>query len=157
MQDAQNSMSTPSTTKNQIRRIQTFQFGEIEVKSKYIYIFPEGLLGFEELREFVIISQVETEPFKWLLSIEDPTIGFPALNPYLLDLQYHVSKNFIDEHSALLVIVTLSNSLGQMTANMKAPIVLDVEKQLGKQVIISSERYSPEYIIGNTQRNSGGK
>lgn len=130
------------------RKIITLHFGEITVASDYIFTFPEGVLGFEYLREFVLISEEETAPFKWLVSIEEPEIGFPLLSPWLLDLQYNPGKSYDVDKLVFFVIVTLEDENHQMTANLKAPIILDPEVQDGKQVILSSEKYSTNFIIG---------
>ena len=49
---------------NESRKISTVQFGEVTVEKKHIFNFPNGILGFEDLREFVLISEEETVPFK---------------------------------------------------------------------------------------------
>ncbi|MFW5663186.1 MAG: flagellar assembly protein FliW, partial [Bacteroidota bacterium] len=79
---------------NKIRKIKTLHFGEIDVESQYIFNFPEGLLGFENLREFVLISEEETVPFKWLINLEEPEIGFPLLSPWHIDLTYNPGRLF---------------------------------------------------------------
>jgi len=45
-----------------IRKLATEQFGEILVEERHIFTFPNGLLGFEELREFIIVRDERTEP-----------------------------------------------------------------------------------------------
>lgn len=145
------------TERRKPRLIQTYQFGEISVEQSYIFTFPEGLFGFEDYREFILISEESTEPMKWLLSVEDPSIGFPVFNPLLLDISYRVPDSLLHNDTALFVIITLSNAHGVMSANMKAPIFLNAKTQLGKQIILSSERYSPEYIIAASYENTGSK
>lgn len=145
------------TKKRKPRLIQTYQFGEISVEQSYIFTFPEGLFGFEEYREFVLISEESTEPMKWLLSVEDPSIGFPVLNPLLLDISYRVPDSLIHSDTAIFVIITLSNVHGSMSANMKAPLFLNAKTQHGKQIILSSDRYSPEHIIAASYENTGSK
>lgn len=130
------------------RKIVTLHFGEISVGQDYIYYFPDGILGFEELREFVLISEDETAPFKWLISIEDPHIGFPILSPWLLDIEYSPGRDYIQENLVLFVIVTLEDENHEMTANMKAPIILNSYTQDGRQVILTSDKYSTNLVIG---------
>lgn len=129
------------------KKIQTSQFGEIEVTDDLIFDFTNGILGFEHLNQFVLISDDETEPFKWLLSIENPEIVFPLLNPWQIDINYDIGNEFHQEKDAVMVIVTLSDEDGSMTANMKAPIILDVVNQKGKQIILPSDKYSTNLII----------
>jgi flagellar assembly factor FliW len=129
------------------RNITTSQFGDLSIENRHIFNFEEGMLGFEELHEFVLISEEETVPFKWLICIEKPEIGFPCLSPWHIDLTFDPGKDFDLEKEVLLVVITLANDKGRMTANMKAPIVLDVNNQTGKQVILHSDKYSPSYEI----------
>jgi flagellar assembly factor FliW len=129
-----------------IRKISTTQFGELVIESKHIFMFTNGLLGFEELREFVLISEEETVPFKWLICLEKPEIGFPLLSPWHIDLTYDPGSDFDLEKEVLMVVITLKDR-GMMTANMKAPIVLDVHNQSGKQVILPTDRYFTDYVI----------
>ncbi|MDX9791048.1 MAG: flagellar assembly protein FliW [Candidatus Kapaibacterium sp.] len=133
------------------RRIVTLHFGEIKVGKDFIFNFPEGILGFEDLREFVLISEEETEPFKWLISIEQPDIGFPMLSPWLLDIEYNPGKIFSHEKNVFFAIVTLEDENHQMTANMKAPIILNSDSLEGRQIILSTDKYSTNFIIGSNK------
>lgn len=130
-----------------VRLIRTLHFGEVEVPQQNIIIFEEGILGFDTLREFVIISEEETEPFKWLISLEEPNIGFPIVDPWILDQNYNPGKKFQLEEEALFSIVTLGGKEKLMTANLKAPIVINVKESKGKQVILPNDKYSPTFEI----------
>jgi flagellar assembly factor FliW len=134
------------------RKINTHQFGELTVEAKHIFVFQNGLLGFEDLREFVLISEEETEPFKWLISIEKPEIGFPMLSPWYIDLSYDPGNAFDFNKQVIMVVVTLENEEGLMTANMKAPIILNVENQSGEQLILPSDKYSPTHLIVSREK-----
>jgi flagellar assembly factor FliW len=131
------------------RKINTNQFGELNIDVEHVFIFSDGLLGFEDLREFVLISEEETIPFKWLISLEKPDIGFPLLSPWHVDLTYNPGPQFDLDRHVLMVVITLEDEKGLMTANMKAPIVLDVVTRTGKQAILSSDKYSPSHVIVN--------
>lgn len=129
------------------REISTLQFGDIEVGEEHIFYFENGLLGFDTLREFVLISEEETIPFKWLISLEEPEIGFPLLSPWHIDLGYDPGRDFDLEKDVIMVVITLENEEKLMSANMKAPIVFDVQRQFGKQVILPTDKYSPNQVI----------
>ncbi len=134
-------------TDKEIRVIKTLHFGELEISPEHIFHFEDGMLGFDGLREYVLISEEETVPFKWLISMEQPEIGFPMLSPWHIDLSYKAGKNIDLEKEVLLVVVTLENEKGKMTANMKAPVVLNVETQKGRQEILPSDKYSVSHVI----------
>ncbi|ROL59427.1 hypothetical protein D9V87_05610 [Bacteroidetes/Chlorobi group bacterium MS-B_bin-24] len=129
------------------RIIKTLQFGVLEIEPHHIFYFENGILGFEDLHEFVLIADEDTLPFKWLISIENPEIGFPLLSPWHLDLMYDPGPEFDLEKQVLMVIVTLEDENKQMTANMKAPIVFDVENQKGWQTILMNDKYSTNFVI----------
>jgi flagellar assembly factor FliW len=129
------------------KHIKTLQFGDLDIEAKYIFNFKDGLLGFEELSEFVLISEEETVPFRWLISIEQPAIGFPMLNPWLLDANYDPATKLDNNKDVLMVVVTLEDEKGLMTANLKAPIIFDIANLTGKQMILTSDKYSTNYVI----------
>lgn len=133
--------------KQDVINITTIHFGELEVPKENLLEFEEGILGFEDLKRFVIISEEETEPFKWLLSIDEPNIGFPIVDPWLLDINYSPGKGFKLEEEALFSIITLGKADQNMTANLKAPIVINIKNNKGKQVILPNDKYSPTFIV----------
>lgn len=129
------------------KTINTREFGEITVASDYIFNFTNGLLGFENLHEFVLISVEDTAPFKWLISIDQPEIGFILLSPWLADEFFNPGKSIDTQKNAVFVIIKLGKSKGEMTANMKAPLILDAEFNKGEQIILPSDKFSTNFII----------
>lgn len=135
------------------RKINTLHFGEIEIDDEHIYHFPNGMLGFEYLKNFVLISEEETDPFKWLISVDEPEIGFPLLSPWHIDMNYNPGNNFDLNKHVVFVVVTLEDKKGFMTANMKAPVFFDIEGLKGEQSILPSDKYSPNFIINNRKKS----
>jgi flagellar assembly factor FliW len=133
------------------RRLFTSQFGVVDVAADNILTFPEGLLGFDNLREFVLISVEETEPMKWLISLDEPSIGFPLLSPWIIDVEYDLREQFDASKQAAFAVVTLVNPQGKMSANMKAPVIIG-DDRTGKQIILSSDKYSPTQEFGGAQK-----
>lgn len=131
----------------QKKTIKTLHFGEIEVEPKHVFYFKDGMLGFDNLHEYVLISEESTVPFKWLISLDEPAIGFPLLSPWHIDLFYEPGLNYNIDTQVIFVVVTLEDDDGEMSANMKAPVIFDVDKQTGEQIILPSEKYSTNYII----------
>lgn len=132
---------------NTTKKIISLQFGELLVEPHHIFYFQNGLLGFEELREFVLISEEETLPFKWLICVEKPEIGFPLLSPWHIDLTYDPGNDFDQDRQVVFVVVTLEDDQGRMTANMKAPVILEIDNQTGEQVILPKDKYLPDLEI----------
>ena len=125
--------------------IHTSRFGQVSIKSDDLLSFPEGLLGFNELRSFVLLDDPSDEIFAWLQSCEDPHIAFPVLEPELFAQGYNVqlTKHDLDvlgmaskEGVRCFTIITIPQDPTQMTANLKAPIVINVAKRTARQCVL---------------------
>ena len=138
-------MNAQIETKNIV--IHTHQFGEIEITPDIIFHFENGLLGFDDLKDYVLISEESTEPLKWLISLNQPEIGFPVISPWHIDLNYEPGDEVDFMSEIVLVIVTLSDSKGRLSANLKAPVIMNSDILTGRQIILRSDRYSPTHVI----------
>ena len=125
--------------------IQTSRFGLVELNSEDVLTFNEGLLGFQDLRQFVLLDDPNDDIFAWLQSCELPTVAFPVLEPELFGHKYNVNLNRNDLESlkikagqtpAYLSIITIPDDPTQMTANIKAPIVINLEVKIARQVVL---------------------
>jgi flagellar assembly factor FliW len=128
-------------------RLKTNQFGDLEIEEVNIVNFPEGLIGFEEYKKFIIISDKELDPLMWLLSVEDPEIEFPIMNPLLFFPDYNPIIIDESENMVIFSIVTLKKDITKITANLKGPIIVDFSTREGKQIIIDSEHYHTNHQI----------
>lgn len=126
-------------------QIQTSRFGVIELAEDDILSFPEGLLGFNSLRKFVLLDDPNDEIFAWLQSCENADVAFPVLEPELFAQDYNVelAKNDYQalnltsfEGARAFTIVTIPEDPTQMTANLKAPIVINVKERLSRQCVL---------------------
>lgn len=145
-------------------KLNTTNFGEIEIDKEKIFSFPDGLLGFEEDREFVIINNEDPEiPFQWLQSLRNPDLAFVIINPFLVYPNYdiRISKAVRDKLKiedekdvAIYSIVVVPEDMEKMTANLLGPIILNIDKKLGKQVILDDDRYSTKHYIFQHQNNT---
>lgn len=129
--------------------IQTSRFGAVKLQNEDVIDFPEGILGFNDLRKFVLLDDPNDEIFAWLQSCEIPQIAFPVLEPELFSQSYQVSLTKHDLESLQLVnqgdlkgrirsfsIITIPEDPTQMTANLKAPVVINIEKRLARQIVL---------------------
>ncbi|NLA75615.1 MAG: flagellar assembly protein FliW, partial [Deltaproteobacteria bacterium] len=62
--------------------IKTSRFGEIEIEEKRIILFNEGLIGFPDEKEYIIIEHRSGSPFMWLQSVNNPDLAFVIMNPF---------------------------------------------------------------------------
>lgn len=137
--------------------IQTSYFGEVEIDEKDILNFPKGILAFEEFNKFVIINSTEEElPFSWLQSIDEKDVAFIMIDPFLFKKDYEVdlSEKVIEELDiesesdvAIYTFLVIPEQVDQMTANLTGPIVININKNLGKQVVLEDKRYHTRHKI----------
>jgi len=129
--------------------IQTSRFGAVTLQTEDVIDFPEGILGFNDLRKFVLLDDPNDEIFAWLQSCELPQIAFPVLEPELFAQSYPLSLTKHDLESLSLsaqgdvkprlrsfAIITIPEDPTQMTANLKAPVVINIEKRLARQIVL---------------------
>jgi flagellar assembly factor FliW len=138
-------------------KIKTRPFGEIEINEMQIIDFPDGILGFDYVKKFVLLdTQDEKSPLKWLQAYDEPNLAFLIIRPidFLREYELMVSMSDIEAVGAenadtLLVfaIVTIPKNPSDMTANLQGPILINPDKRLGRQAISLSERYSVRHKI----------
>ncbi|MFM8269694.1 MAG: flagellar assembly protein FliW, partial [Pseudomonadota bacterium] len=130
--------------------IETSRFGSIAVSENDIITFPEGMLGFSKIDQYVLVERADDSLFIWLQALKKPTVAFPLLEPQILERNYRVEM--IDEdmkmirmkdlkHAKVFSIITIPTDPTKMTANLKAPVVINVKDRLAKQVILHAQDY----------------
>lgn len=122
--------------------------GEIEVNSTDIIHFPEGLIGFEEYRDFIIFDLKDCYPFKSMLSVSEGGPDFVVLEPLEVFEDYAPYVSSIPAgHSdlgspsdlVLLSIVTLAERPEDITVNLRGPIFLDLKSRSARQVVVPDD------------------
>jgi flagellar assembly factor FliW len=130
-------------------------FGEIEVDEDKIYTFPDGLLGFEDARNFVLVEAEELRPLTWMLSIEDPELAFPLADPGYFAERYDVplageDRERLDvepdDQVAIYVIVNVPDENRPLTANLRGPVVINLGNRVGRQVVLRDDAYSHRQV-----------
>jgi flagellar assembly factor FliW len=125
--------------------IQTSRFGQVKCETEDVLTFPEGLLGFADLRQFVLVDDPTDEIFIWLQSCEVPEIAFPVLEPELFVQKYQPGLTKTDNESLKITaadkaryfcIITIPDDPTQMSANMKAPIIINLTHKIARQCVL---------------------
>lgn len=122
------------------------QFGELEIEDQHILRFPEGLIGFEDHRSFLLIRDEDTEPLRWLVSLDDADVCFPLLDPQLLKPEYRTYLS-IPDHEDVYAVTTLLPAITDSTVNLRSPVVIDPITKTGRQIVLDNESLSFEYPL----------
>lgn len=145
---------------------ETKYFGEIDVKDSEIYIFPEGLPGFEDRRKFVLINNSSSNSqFRWLQSIEEASLAFVLIDPFSIVPDYEVDIPDDDiavlkikdiNEVLLLSVVVVPEDIKKISANLLAPIIVNTANNIAKQVTLNTDKYSIRHYIFEQLNNIGG-
>ncbi|UZQ85473.1 flagellar assembly protein FliW [Thermoclostridium stercorarium] len=138
-------------------QLNTKHFGVIEVDEKEILYFPSGIPGFENVRKFVLLERQEADsPFFWLQCVDKPDLAFVVTDPFYIKEDYYVDVDDEEiaeieindpENVLTLAIVTIPEDIRFMTVNLKAPVLINMKNNMGKQVIMKNDTFPVRYYI----------
>lgn len=143
-------------------QIKTKHFGEIELEDDKIITFESGIMGFEEYKRYTILFDIEESgqpTISWLQSVEEPSIAIPVINPLYVREDYNptVEDEYLnsigeltDENILVLLTVTVPSDVTQVSANLKAPFIINSDARKGVQVIVENNDYPVRYNIYET-------
>lgn len=130
--------------------------GPAQVTTDRIIHLPLGLLGFERIKEYVLLSDPSEDPFLWLQARSDASLAFLVLPPQIAVPSYMPSISpedgaFLGAGAegdlTLLCIVTLRGA-GKATINLKGPVVLNQRTWVAKQVIpVNASEFSVQHPL----------
>ncbi|MCZ8494110.1 flagellar assembly protein FliW [Priestia megaterium] len=137
-------------------KISTSYHGDIEIDNQQTLTFNQGIPGFLEETEFVILPLPEAEAFQVLQSIQTKEVAFIITDPFqfFLDYDFQLEPQEIEklqlqqaEDAAFYVLLTMSDSVEKITANLQAPVIINTKQQLAKQVILMNTAYETKHRL----------
>lgn len=140
-------------------KVDTKYFGEIEVADDKIIHFENGIMGFEEYKDFTLLYDIEAEKrpfFSWLQCVTEKGLAFPVVNPLNVIKDYDpvVEEALLeplgelkDEDIVLLVLATIPKDVKETSVNMKAPIIVNAANGKAIQVILEKGDYKIKHKI----------
>lgn len=113
------------------------------VSGENIIQLPDGLLGFESVKNYVLLAHPHEEPFMRLRMLENGNKAFLVVSPFLVAPDYQPDLATEDVESlglsnpadALVVSIVTLRGKNAATVNLKGPIVINRHTLVGKQVI----------------------
>lgn len=144
-------------------------FGEVNVDDNKIISFPNGIIGFPDLKRFTLMfdNDDDVSTIKWLQSIEEPDFALPVMDPLLVCPEYkpEIDKDKVenigelsDDEVLILVTVTVPHDLTKMTVNLMGPFIINVKDMKAAQCIVENEDYPVKFPIYDIlQKNKEAK
>jgi flagellar assembly factor FliW len=131
-------------------KLSSKKLGEIEYTEDDIIILSSPLLGFPDLNDFLLISSDKSYPFIWFQSAQDPSVCFILIDPKIFHQNYEPKLNKRElkilgaeafEEIKLFSIVVVPEDPKNATVNLRAPLLINSEKKLAKQVILEDDKW----------------
>ncbi len=130
--------------------LQTKYHGTIEMEeSNYIH-FSNGIPGFQEEHQFVVLPLEEDETFYIMQSVNTSTLAFVMVNPftYYPNYDFNLDESIVEslqiktpEDVLVYSILTIQDPFENTTVNLQAPIIINSKNHMGKQIILNNEKY----------------
>ena len=128
-------------------QIHTERFGVVEIEPEDFIFFPNGLIGFEDCQHWILLADAHNDAVAWLQSINRPDVAMPIVSPrrFVPDYRLRVTRAELEplqlgEVHAAHVVVIASRTNGSLTLNLKAPVVINLDRGLGRQVIANNDQ-----------------
>ncbi|PPK66465.1 flagellar assembly protein FliW [Actinokineospora auranticolor] len=111
--------------------------------------FRVPIPGFPDHREFVLVAVAEDGPLFALRSVDDPDLRFLVVPPapFFPDYAPQVGTQVLEQLGTedpadllVLLVVTASGSVGDATANLLAPVIVDRSTRRAAQVILEEDQ-----------------
>lgn len=122
--------------------IQTSRFGPVTIEPEDILFFRNGLIGFEGARHWVLLADADNAAIAWLQSIQRPDVALPVVSPRRFAQDYQVRLEPADVENLQLtageqayVLGIVSRDGDTLTLNLRAPVVINLDRRIGFQVI----------------------
>ena len=142
-------------------QLNTKNFGPMEFREDSVFLFAQGLPAFEHEKEFVPIEDPATAGLVYLQSVHTRDLCFLAFPVGAVDPHYQLQVGSDDLSSLgldtgcqprpgteVLVLVLLCIAVNSpVTANLLAPVVVNLANRKGVQAVRSDNRYSPRHEL----------
>lgn len=146
--------------------VETVKFGKIEIEDPRVVSMQEGgILGFSQLRDFVLLIPDKKKTFWWLQSVEDGNVAFIVTDPFNVCPDYELDIPTKDmellniesqEDIVVLAIVSVSRTPSlRITVNLRAPIIINAKDMIARQVVLEREDYDIRHEIKSMQESTG--
>lgn len=135
-------------------KIKTSRFGELQVNDSDILTFEDGILGFEKNNRFFIVDPGDNTLILWLQSIENGNVAFPILEPKIFKPDYTAKLLPADlnalkldnlDNAKIYSILTIPKNVTEMSANLKAPIVINRTSKVAKQIVLQDSKLPVQF------------
>ena len=128
-------------------RIDTQRFGTIRLNADQLFLFPQGLIGMESLRQWALMPDPDNDSVAWLQSASRGDRAVPVISPraFFSGYRVHVTRRelaslHIQPGAEMYVLTAVAGHVGKLTTNLRSPLLLNLNRRLGCQIITSDDQ-----------------
>lgn len=133
-------------------KINTRDFGEVEISENDIITFDEKIYGFEDYSDFIMLYDDDFNgEYVWLQSVEESELCFIMANPTLVG---DYSPAFEKEAEKFLgkgefeywLMMVVRDNIKDSTVNLKSPVIINLDTRKAMQLILE-ENYPVRHYL----------
>ena len=139
--------------------VKTRHFGEVDLDESKVITFEDGIIGFEDCKRYTILYNNEeggNNTISWLQSLDVPELALPVISPLSVLADYNpiVEDEVLaplgeltEENIIILLTLSVPSDITKMSANLKAPLIINADTKKGCQIIAENPDYVVKYNI----------
>ena len=155
--------------------VNTSRFGTVSYSPDDVLVFPRGIPAFEDNHKWILAGS-DDSAIRWLQNIENGDLALPVTSPDAIRPDYNakipddelklIGSAKMSDLALLIVVAIPENAPWNMTANLRAPILINLKTHKAVQVIALNEEYPIRHIVfpedvrekmkASAKRNGGG-
>jgi len=140
-------------------KLNTRIFGEIEIAEDKVITFENGIIGFPDLKRFVLLHDEEKGTkvgLRFLQSVEEPGFAMPMMDPLVVKPDYNPEVDdellksvgkLTPDNILVLVTATVPADLTKMSVNLQGPVIINVDERKACQIILEGGMYPVKFPV----------
>ncbi|HLO63908.1 MAG TPA: flagellar assembly protein FliW [Azonexus sp.] len=132
-------------------KVETYLFGAVEVDPEKVITFPNGLVGFEQSKRFILAhDEGNTQPTSYTLqSLDDPALALLIVDPETLGFNYELALSDVEtallqspaaDEVMVMQVLFKKEEGGKavITPSLHAPLVINTKARVGLQKVMET-------------------
>lgn len=139
-------------------KIETRDFGTVDIEEEKFIHFPQGIPGFDEYQDYVVLYEdgEKESLFAWLQCVTEKSLAFPIVDPFRIMESYNPLVDddllkplgdFTDDDLVVFLLATVPADVKKTSVNMKAPVLINTLNRQAMQVIVENEDYEIKHML----------
>jgi flagellar assembly factor FliW len=128
-------------------QVHTSHFGAVEIEVDDILHFPRGIVAYEDCQHWVLLADTHNHSMAWLQSVSREEVSLPVVSPRRFQSGYtvRVARGQLlplefTQFDKAYILAIVSQSDGDLTINLRAPLIINLDRRLGRQVITTDDQ-----------------